>query len=312
MNDRVGKADHGGMSVGVGRVVALDGGGDRGLQAPAADQDGADQRVVDPQVAALAPDAGLGCLGGRVGSVVVAVELGEHELSDVVEQGRDGELVGLADAGRLGDAVGGVPGGKGVPAEPLVAARDRALTLEGVIGLERAGDHAHPARRQRVDGLPHAPDARGRPRAVVRRAHHGDRERGVGLDGLGDIAGRLGLAVGEAHQAVAGLAECGQPGDRFEGVGKSCAARARAARASRRVPSWLQWRGSSLLSEEVAAKRSSRCATSVPLHRQIRHANLSVRAGVNPLLGQLAGPQTEWPDSASFNRTSAASMRARV
>ena len=55
--------------------------------------------------------------------VLVAVELGEHQLADVVKQGGDRELVALRQPRDLADPLGADPHGDAVAAEALVAAR---------------------------------------------------------------------------------------------------------------------------------------------------------------------------------------------
>ena len=63
MDDQVAEPDRRGVAVGVGGVVALDRGRDAAAEAPAPDQHRADQRVVDPELAALAAHPLLGSLG---------------------------------------------------------------------------------------------------------------------------------------------------------------------------------------------------------------------------------------------------------
>ena len=72
--------------VGIRRVVALDRRGDDLRQAPAAHQHRADERMVDAELAALATGALVGRLVAGIARGLVAVELGQHELADVVKR----------------------------------------------------------------------------------------------------------------------------------------------------------------------------------------------------------------------------------
>ena len=103
--------------------MALDRRGDDRRQAPAADEHRADEGVVDAELAALAASALLGRLAGALGALLVAVELGQHQLADVVEQRGDGELVALRQARQLADPLGADPHRDAVAAEALVARR---------------------------------------------------------------------------------------------------------------------------------------------------------------------------------------------
>ena len=59
----------------------------------------------------------------RLERLLVAVQLGEHQLADVVKEGRDGELVALRQPGHLADPLGADPHRDAVATEALVAAR---------------------------------------------------------------------------------------------------------------------------------------------------------------------------------------------
>ena len=86
MDDQVGKLDGRGDPLGIRRVVALDRGRDRRGQAPAANEDGADEGVVDSQLAALAAKALFGpVLRLRAHPELLAVEVAKDEAADVVD-----------------------------------------------------------------------------------------------------------------------------------------------------------------------------------------------------------------------------------
>ena len=101
-------------------VVALDGLGDPRVHAPAAGQDPADEGVVDAELAALGVDAVVGGAAAAVEALGVAgMQAGEHRAADVVEDRGQRELVAVAVAGHLGDAVRGALDGQGVEAEAV-------------------------------------------------------------------------------------------------------------------------------------------------------------------------------------------------
>ena len=244
VDDRVGEADRGSVPVRVGGVVALDRGGDRRLQAPAADEDGADQRVVDPELATLAADALLGVLGAPGRPVARRRRAGRAPACRRREAGRRwrARRAGRCEPPRRpGRRRAGRRRRGGGTARRRAARRRRRRRRR----RSRAGSRSRDPVGVSARRPPARPPTRaGGPVAVVGGAHHRDRQRGVGLDRLGDIAGRLALAVAEAHQAAAGLGERGHPGDRFERLGE---ARRRLRRAVAAPASWqafgLQWSG---------------------------------------------------------------------
>ena len=80
-------------------VVALDGLGDPGVDAPAPGQHPADEGVVDAQLAALGGDAVVGGAAVAVEALGVArVQAGQHRAADVVKDRGERELVAIAVA----------------------------------------------------------------------------------------------------------------------------------------------------------------------------------------------------------------------
>ena len=99
VGEHVAEADDRGLLAAVLGVVTLDRRGEPVRQAPAASQDAADHAVVDAELAALAHDALLGRARITVDVLRVAgVRVHEHELADVVQEGRDEKLVALLEA----------------------------------------------------------------------------------------------------------------------------------------------------------------------------------------------------------------------
>jgi hypothetical protein len=144
VGEHVGQADERRLSLDLGIVVALDGGGDRGGQAPAAHQHAAHERVVDTELATLAVHPVLGGFRpamhlGRVPGV------GEHqhELAHVVQEARDREPVAVLVADFAGDAVGGMLGGQGVQAKALGRTLPYAGALEEVKRPHSRGEAVH-------------------------------------------------------------------------------------------------------------------------------------------------------------------------
>ena len=210
-------------------VVALDRAGDDLRHAPAAHQHGADESVVDAELAPLrrARSSGETSRASDVGPV--AVELRQHELADVVDERGDRELVALRQPRDLADALGADPHRDRVAAEALAALRGGARGPEHVVGLDRLGQRAHALDLSDSTASRTPPGAAGRPGAVVGGAHDRDRQRRVGLDRVGELARGDRLAVAEPEQTTPGLEERGQAADRVERVGQPPAADAAAA-----------------------------------------------------------------------------------
>jgi len=158
-----------------------------------------------------------------------AVELGEHEPPDVVQQRGDRELVAVVQSCEVGDPVGGVPGRHRVAAKALVAGRERVGRLEGVVGLDGLGDLSNPGRGQDLHRLADPARPSMRPATVVSGPHHLDRERGVRLDRGGHLVGRHRGGVAGADQAATGLGESGQGGNGVERRREALASMADAA-----------------------------------------------------------------------------------
>ncbi len=204
------------------------------------------------------------------------VHLRQHEMPEVVNEGRDRQLVTLpevAPARRSGRRHGGWP--------PRVAGTARAVPPRGPANRtgrrcrSRRRPRARPV-RQRLDRLPHAAVLPCR-RGVARRAHDGDRQRDVRLDRLGELAGRCALALGSA--------EAGAGGTR----------RARAAATRRRTP----WPGG-----DRPVRLRARCRGRLG-RGAVRLRRLGLRAlGVSLLARGLAGGASR-PSSAALARAAA-------
>ncbi len=105
--------------------MLLDGLGDPLVKPPAAGQDAADERVVDAELAALGVDAVVRGAAAAVEALGVAgMQAGEDGAADVVEDRGEGELVAVAVADDLGDAVGRVLDREGVEAEAVGRERE--------------------------------------------------------------------------------------------------------------------------------------------------------------------------------------------
>jgi hypothetical protein len=224
MDDQVGESDRRCVAAGVGSVVALDGTRDRVRDAPAADQHRPDDRMIDPELAALAPRVVVGRLTGQGQLVVLAVEVGEYEAADVVKQRRDRELLALRQPGMLGDRLGGVADRDRVAAEALVALRFERRPGEQLVGVELVGELAQLIRLQRLDRIADRGRTAGQSGAVVGGPHHRDRKRSVGLDRFGELAHRRRGALAGGEKAPARLGECGHPRDGLERRGQPLAA----------------------------------------------------------------------------------------
>ena len=222
------------MASRVGGVVALDGRGDHRRHPPAADQHGADQGVVDAELATLAASAVLGDLPGLADRLVIAVELGQDELADVVQQGRDRELVALRQAGDLADPLGGDPHGDAVAAKAFVASGSRPGGLDRVVGLKAQGEVCDAVGVQVFDRLADAAGAPRRSLAVVRGAHDRNRESRIGLNRLGHLGRRRRLALAQPDEATARLDQGRHLGDSVERVRKPAPPDAGAALAGGR------------------------------------------------------------------------------
>ena len=179
-------------------VMALDRAGDHVRQAPAASEHAADDGVVDPELAALERRPLLGS-GLAVGEdlLVAGIEPHQDQLADVVEQGRGRQLVAAGDVSEVREALRGVAGRDRVAAEPLRQARPAAEAAEELVGLEGLRDRGNSGGRQRLDRVGDVGDSPPRAAAVVGGLHHRDRDRGVGLDQLGDLGQRRRLVGGQ-------------------------------------------------------------------------------------------------------------------
>ncbi len=181
-------------------------------QAPAAGEHAADQAVVDAQLAALAVNALLGRAGLAVHLARVArVGVDQHQLADVVQQGRDQQLVAVLVADLARQPVGGALRGHGVQAEALGLGVPAGRALEEVEHGGARGERLDARRAQQLDGLRDARDLAllGRGRRVgdpEHRDHQGD----VRLDGGDHVAHRAALLTRKAQETVAGLDERGE------------------------------------------------------------------------------------------------------
>ena len=187
-----------------------------------------------------------------------------------MKQGGDRQLVALGQPGELADPLGRDADRDGVAAKALVALRPQARVLEEVVGVE-AGRRASrtPSSCSASIASRTPADAAGGAVAVVGGAHDRDRERGVGLDRLGEVAGRGGLALAEAEQAPAGLGERRQLRDRVERGGEPSPAALRARRSFRSL-----WSLSSYLLDHLRRRAHARVH---PLDRQ--HGPLVLAVG---------------------------------
>ena len=217
VDDQVPEPDGGRMPSRVGGMMALDRRRDRASHAPPPDQHRAHKRMIDPELAALAPHPFVGALIATVAEQFLAVELDQHEPADVVQQRGDRELVGLGQPRELPDPLGGVSDCDGVAAKTLVAVRPRTRMVEQIVGVESGGERANTVDVQGLDRLTDAARAPRGAAAVVGGPHDRDREPGVGLDRLGDFTRGSSLALAEAEQAAPRLGQRRQPGDRLEG-----------------------------------------------------------------------------------------------
>ena len=189
-------------------VVLLDGLGDPLVQAPAAGQDAADQRVVDAQLAALGVDAVVRGAAAAVEALGVArVQAGEDRAPDVVEDRGQGELVAVAVPDHLGHAVGGVLDGEGVEPEGIGREGEVAVPVEEVVGGGRAHDGLDGAGSEALDGVGDAADAPAGGQ-LAGGADDGAGQADVGLDDARDLVGR-GAAGDELQRLVARLLERG-------------------------------------------------------------------------------------------------------
>ena len=203
-------------------------------QAPAADQHGADESVVDAELAALAPGALLGRLAARR-RPPARRRRARSSTSLPTSWSRAATASSSRCGSRASSPIRSAPmrTATRVAAEALVAGSSRP----GVRACRRSrsadASVAHAVDVERLDRLA---DPAGPPRgpvAVVGGAHHGDRERGVRLDRLGDVARRGRLALARARQAPPRLRTAPAGGDGVERGGEAASTGAgRALRAS--------------------------------------------------------------------------------
>jgi len=188
--DHVREADHGGHALGLTGVMTLDGLGDAGVYPPAASQDPADEGVVDAQLTALLGDPIVGSGAAAVEALRVArMQAGKHRAADVMEDRRQGELVAVADAADLGDAVRRPLHGQGVQAEAIRGQGQAAVAIEDVVGGRRAQNRLDRAGAKSLNPVADTVNA---PAALnlARGAHDGAGEADIGLDDRGDLVGR--------------------------------------------------------------------------------------------------------------------------
>ena len=225
VRQHVREADERGVALGVVGVVALDRGGDRLGQVPAAGEDAADQRVVDAELAALVVQALLGRAGRAVDLLGVArVRVHEHELADVVQQRGDQQAVAVLVAGGGGEPVGGALDGDGVQAEALGGGVPLLAALEELEGLGVGRELVHRLGREHLDGADDRVDlAAARGVEAVGEPHDRDHQGDVGLDRADHVADRGALLGDEREQAVAGLGQRREDLERLEGGGQALA-----------------------------------------------------------------------------------------
>src|SRR5581483_2946864 len=179
VGDQVRQPDRGRVAGRVGGVVALDRGGGGRAQPPAPREDSTDEGVVDPELAALQPQALLRQLAVARGEV--RVDLGQDGVADVVEEGRHRELIARVEPCQLGDPLGGGAGGDGMAAELVLPYGPQGRAREGVVGGDGRGGRARALGAQALDGAGHARDRSWAVARLVARPHDRDREAHVGL-----------------------------------------------------------------------------------------------------------------------------------
>ena len=219
MREHVGETDERGVAVRVLGVMALDRGGDRVGQAPAAGERAADERVVDDELAAFAGHALLGRPRVAVDVAGVAgVRVGQDELADVVQQRGDHEPVAVLVAGLAGQPVGGALRGDRVQAQLLGRTIAIGRAVEEVERRRVLGELRDYRGRQHLDG---ADDGVRPARVAVGRAHDADRQRDVGLDRSDDRRLRRALGGEERQQPIARLRQGGERVERLERGGEA-------------------------------------------------------------------------------------------
>ena len=190
--------------------------------------------MVDSKLAALASHPRVGRHPPVVQPLELPVHLRQHQTPDVVDEGRDRQLVTLPEARQLADPVGGMAGGHRVAPEPLVPARPRGRA-------NRTGRRCRSRRRpsRTPGGLSASIACRTPPVAalvaggVARRAHDGDRQSDIRLDRLGELAGRCALALGSAEAGAGGTRRAPAAGRRRRTPWPGGGHPARAPRSSR-------------------------------------------------------------------------------
>ncbi len=207
MGEHVGKSHQCRFAVGVLRVVALDHARDRLREAPAPGENAADERVVDPELAALGLDPLLGRTGLRMHLArITGVGVHEHKLADVVQERGDQQAVTRLIADLAGEAVRRPLRGDGVEAEALGDPLPDGGALEEIKRPRPAGNCVYGARREQLDPADRALNASAVGSVdVVGEAEHGDRKRDIGLDRRDYLGSRRLSRLEQTQHAGAGL-----------------------------------------------------------------------------------------------------------
>jgi hypothetical protein len=178
------------------------------MDAPSPGEHTADEGVVDPQLTSLLSHplvrrgtAAIEALG------VAGMQAGQHGPADVVQDGRECDLVAVPDATELGHPVGGTLHIQCVEAESVRGEGQAAVPVEDVVGRCRAKNRLHGARAESLDSVGDAADA---PPALQLSGCADDRagQPDVRLDDAGDLVWRR-PAVDLLESLVAALLESG-------------------------------------------------------------------------------------------------------
>ena len=136
--------------------MTLDSSRDVSGKPPPADQDGAHQRVVDPELATLEPNPLVGADEPATGLLELAVHSRQDQVPEVVDESGHRQLVAVRQPHLLGDPVRRMAGGHSVAAELLVTGGRAGRHAERIVGLDRRDHLAQAGCVKRLDGLPDA------------------------------------------------------------------------------------------------------------------------------------------------------------
>jgi hypothetical protein len=166
---------------------------------------------------------------------VARVGVDEHELADVVEEGRDKKFVALLEANLTGDPLRGALRGDGVEPEALRQRIPDRGALEEVKRGGARGESLDAARGKHLDSLGDRRDlAALRGASAVRDPEDRDHERDVRLDDLDDVRDRVTVLADRGQQAVTRLGERRERLERLERGGEPAAVTLVVATTARR------------------------------------------------------------------------------